>query len=279
MAAKHKEAAASDDKANRVRALLRQVRFMESGRDIVAAGCVRGIGVKGGCVTIQFAPNTRDQAKVGQMMDKMRKTLGADAEFSEVEIELQRPFTDSDTLSGGGRLSERSRGAAGGGAPGADEWDESMARPDLARGAGYDEDGPKTFSGPRGDAYEGQLRVFQWEINPHDLNAQSGTADLELDGWEFRLWWQHHSERLVYASIQAMYDDSLDHRGAARSHPVGRNEAVNLVYDRDRRAVIAIYGTVQDFRPFVGAFDRAYVQLNESAPNGGGQNKRLNDGE
>ena len=47
--------------------------------------------------------------------------------------------------------------------------------------------------------------------------------------------------------------------GAARLHPVGRTEAVNLVYDATRGAVVAIYGTVRDFRPFVEAFRRGYV--------------------
>ncbi len=41
--------------------------------------------------------------------------------------------------------------------------------------------------------------------------------------------------------------------------PVGRTEAVNLVYDITRGAIVAIYGTVQDFRPFVEAFGRAYL--------------------
>jgi hypothetical protein len=66
----------------------------------------------------------------------------------------------------------------------------------------------------------------------------------------------------VYGSIQAMQDDTVEHGGAARPHPVGRSEAVNLVYDIDRKAVVAIYGTVQDFRPFVDAFYRGYVLQN-----------------
>ena len=42
------------------------------------------------------------------------------------------------------------------------------------------------------------------------------------------------------------------------SNPAGRTEAVNLVYDRKRSGIVAIYGTVKDFRPFVGAFRRAF---------------------
>ena len=42
----------------------------------------------------------------------------------------------------------------------------------------------------------------------------------------------------------------------------GAHEAVNLTYDLDRKAVVAIYGTVRDFRPFVDAFYRGYVLKN-----------------
>ncbi len=115
---------------------------------------------------------------------------------------------------------------------------------------------------PSNDAYEGELPVFQWQIDPQDPHASSGTANLAIDDWDFRVWWQVHPARLVYASIQAMREDRAGHGGEARTHPVGRSEAVNLVYDADRKAVVAIYGTVRDFRPFVDAFYRGYVLNN-----------------
>jgi hypothetical protein len=137
-----------------------------------------------------------------------------------------------------------------------------MQRPDMAPQAGYDEDGPQPLGGPRSDVYEGELPVHQWEIDPQDPAAKSGTANLTIGDWDFRVWWQVHPARLVYASIQAMREDWVENEGAARTHPVGRSEAVNLVYDMDRKAVVAIYGTVQDFRPFVDAFHRGYVLKN-----------------
>ncbi len=137
-------------------------------------------------------------------------------------------------------------------------------QPNLAPDAGYGPDGPQPLGGPGADpgisaVYEGELPVFQWEIDPQDPAAKSGSADLSAGGWDFRMWWQEHDARLVYTSIQAMQDDAVGHDGAARSHPVGRMEAVNLVYDMDRKAVVAIYGTVGDFRPFVEAFYQSYV--------------------
>lgn len=113
-----------------------------------------------------------------------------------------------------------------------------------------------------GQVYDGKLPVLQWEINPQDASANSGTKNLMIEDWEVRLWWQVHPGRVVYASMQAMKEDMTDHEGDARPHPVGRSEAVNLVYDIDRKAVIAIYGTVQDFRPFVDAFYRGFVMQN-----------------
>ena len=113
-----------------------------------------------------------------------------------------------------------------------------------------------------GQVYDGDLPVLQWEINPQDPSTKSGTTNIKIEDWEMRLWWQVHPDRIVYASLQAMQEDLTDHKGVARPHPVGRSEAVNLVYDIDRKAIVAIYGTVRDFRPFVDAFYQGYVLQN-----------------
>lgn len=145
-----------------------------------------------------------------------------------------------------------------------------MQQPNLAPDAGYGPDGPEPLGGPGANpgtspVYEGELPVFQWEIDPQDPGAKSGNAELNTDEWDFRMWWQEHGSGLVYTSIQAMQDDGVGHDGAARSHPVGRMEAVNLVYDLNRKAVVAIYGTVRDFRPFVEAFYQSYVLKTQAA--------------
>jgi metal-sulfur cluster biosynthetic enzyme len=246
--------ATDNDEAERVRGSLRTVLLPGSRRDIVAAGFVRDIEVEGARVTVHFAPNTTNQAKVEQMESDIRDTLGNEERFEQVEVQRHHPFDQTGALSTGGASPPL--------ADGADDVAPGLRRPDMAPQAGYDEDGPAPLGGPRSDAYEGELPVFQWEIDPHDENAKSGTANLEIGDWEFRVWWQVHPARLVYAAIQAMRDDWVEHDGAARSHPVGRSEAVNLVYDMDRKAVVAVYGTVRDFRPFVDAFRRGYVLKN-----------------
>jgi metal-sulfur cluster biosynthetic enzyme len=241
----------------RVRGLLRSVRCPGFQRDIVAAGFVKDIEVEGKRVTVHFAPDTRDQAKVERMEADIRDALGRAARFERVEIRRDRPFTESAVLSNGGATPLPPAAAGDAGAS-----QRRLQRPDIARQAGYDEDGPQPLGGPRGDTYEGQLPVFQWQIDPHDSNAQSSTDNLVIGDWEFRVWWQVHPAQLVYASIQAVRGDWVEHGGAARPHPVGRSEAVNLVFDIQRKAVVAIYGTVRDFRPFVDAFHRGYVLKN-----------------
>jgi len=254
--------ATDNDEAERVRAALRAVLVPGSQRNIVAAGFVKDIEIEDARVTVHFAPNTRNQTKVEQMEADIRDTLGDEGRFEQVEVRRHHPFADTGSLSTGGLAPPRADRDDDGAAPKSGTATPDLRRPDMAPQAGYDEDGPAPLGGPRSDAYEGKLAVFQWEIDPHDANAKSGTANLQIGGWEFRVWWQVHPARLVYASIQAMRDDWVGHDGAARSHPVGRSEAVNLVYDMDREAVVAVYGTVQDFRPFVDAFHRGYVLKN-----------------
>ncbi len=252
-----------NDLAERTRGVLRSVQYPGFERDIVAAGFVKDIEIKGKRVTVHFAPNTRNQTKIEQMESDIRQALNAAGGFDDVDIQRRQPFADADVLSHGGTMTPLQAEILNDGeVPETDLVSAHLQRPDLAPEAGYDEDGPEPLGGPRSDVYEGALPVLQWEIDPHDADAKSGTANLAISDWEFRVWWQVHPAQLVYASIQAMREDWVEHGGEARSHPVGRTEAVNLVYDQDRKAVIAVYGTVQDFRPFVDAFYRSYVLKN-----------------
>ena len=223
--------ATGSKEAERMRDSLRTVLLPGSRRNIVAAGFVKDIEIEDTRVTVHFAPNTRNQAKVEQMEAEIKDTLVGEERVEQVEVQRHQPFADTGTLSTGGttfRLVDR---GDNGTAPKSGMAASEMRRPDMAPQAGYDEDGPAPMGGPRSDIYEGELPVFQWEIDPHDAKAESGTANLNIDNWEFRVWWQVHPARLVYASIQAMRDDWVEHDGDARSHPVGRSDAVNLVYD------------------------------------------------
>lgn len=140
--------------------------------------------------------------------------------------------------------------------PQADEIGAALHRVGVAPEAGYGEAGPDPLPSPESiapeDRYAGWPPVFQWEIDPGDASLESGEASVRLGDWEYEVWFQMHPAGLVYVSIQALRDDPA--AGPERQHPLGRNVVVNLVYDRRRAGVVAIYGTARDFRPFVEAF-------------------------
>ncbi len=141
--------------------------------------------------------------------------------------------------------------------PDPDALGSSLARHDLAIGAGYGDAGPATLPGPEhaasDDSHDGWPPVLQWEIDPGNPDLESGEADVSEGGWDFAVWWQRHPAGLRYVSIQAL--ERRDDEDAAERHlPMGRNVVVNLVYDEQRQAVLAIYGTARDFRPFIAAF-------------------------
>lgn len=250
-------------KPEEIRDMLRSVRQSGLSRNIVAAGFVRGIQIDGPVIVVEFAPDTRDPAKVAAMERDICHALGK-AGLHKVEIRRSARFDDDAMILGRGKLNPLEAEMIEDGIdPQPDLLRNALPRADVASKAGYGPEGPQPFEGPTGPdtlTYEGTLPVLQWDIDPHDTRAESRESEVSVAGWEYRVWWQVHPDGdLLYASLQAMREDWADHTGRARTHPVGRSEAVNLVYDQTRRAVVAIYGTVRDFRPFVEAFALAYA--------------------
>jgi metal-sulfur cluster biosynthetic enzyme len=269
--------------SSEVRELLRAVPYPGFSRDIVTAGFVKDITADDNGVVVHFTPNSNNADKVRQMEDGIRDALqraeianfkiATSLPFGEDDLALRKPIEaedDSDfdidrQITGEGTINPLQAELMQDGI----EAGPDMLRDDLAKGSegegiGFGANQPSPFEGPAGppgDRYEGALPVFQWDIDPHDPSADSVETGVRLDDWEIRVWWQAHpTEDLLYASLQAMRDDWADHVGTARQHPVGRSAAVNLVFDRRRGAVLAIYGTVRDFRPFVEAFRQAYAE-------------------
>lgn len=225
--------------------LLKSTRLPGMDKDIVSAGLVNTIEVSKSSVEITLSSDAKSRGFQGKLEARLQESLEAADIFSEVKIRCsESPASDQ----------------------GADDNMHSLYRADLAPDAGYGPDGPAALDGPSVSAeYKGKIDVFQWEIDPQDTNAKSDTAELMLGARDYRMWWQEHASGLIYTSIQAMRNDENDQDGKARSHPVGRMEAVNLVYDKDRKAIVAIYGTVRDFRPFVDAFYQSYVLKNPNS--------------
>ena len=268
----------------RVRELLREVQYPGFSRDIVASGFIGTVSVIGSTVDIEFKPDTRDEGKIYTMEQNMRQVL-RNADFADVRIRRSPPYVIEVPLRKAEDLARDvglavdigSRAGAAiptrlmtplqaelledGQVPEADLLAIALGRLDVAPGAGYRPGGPEPLSGPRMDlAYDTGVRVLQWDINPQDHEAETYQEEVHLDDWDYRVWWQvHRSADLLYVSMQAMKEDWVDHDNNAVPHPIGRSEAVNLVYDETRHAVVAIYGTVRDFRPFVKAFGLAYA--------------------
>ena len=264
-----------------IRDLLREVPYPGFSRDIVSAGFVKDITTDGPEVVVHFTPNSSNTEKVGQMERGIRDVL-ARAEIAGVRIATSLPFDEGDMALRKPITPESDsdfeidRAITGDGAinplQAELQQDGIVAEPDVLRadiaapggatGIGFGDDEPQPFEGPiaPGDTYDGDLPVYQWDIDPHDAAAESVETSVKIDDWEIRVWWQVHPvSDLIYASLQAMREDWADHIGTARQHAVGRSAAVNLVFDTTREAVIAIYGMVRDFRPFVEAFRRAYA--------------------
>jgi len=276
---------------DQVRRLLRNVPYPGFSRDIVSAGFVKDIDTDGRKVVVHFRPNSTDANKIRLMEQGIRGALAA-ASISDVRIATSKPFDEDDmalrkpitpesdsdyeidkAITGDGVINPlQAELQQDGIVAEPDVLRADLAGPGRAAGIGFGDDEPQPHEGPiaPGDTYEGKLPVFQWDIDPHDADADSAETSVKIDDWEIRVWWQvHPSGDLIYASLQAMREDWADHVGTARQHPVGRSAAVNLVFDVTRQAVVAIYGTVRDFRPFVEAFRRAYAEpSNEDASAG-----------
>lgn len=262
------EALNRDDAVAVMREALRRVKYPGYSRDIVSFGMLKEVRLHDAivrvCLEIGSAkPETacQIQAETEKILRGLPQLEGREVrvEFSE-SVERTPPVTgrplpplspmQGETLKGGGLFNP-------------DPMVAATARPDLAPGAGYGEDGPPPLGGPMGDRsstkWQGTVPVFQWEIDPSDPARQPyGESEVERDGWIFRSWWQVHPAGLVYASISAIPDEDTEDRTFARPHPIGRNVAVNLVYDLRRQGVVAVYGTAQDFRPFVEVFLEAF---------------------
>ncbi|MBI4622221.1 MAG: DUF59 domain-containing protein [Verrucomicrobia bacterium] len=258
------EALDRDNAVAVVREALRMVKYPGYSRDIDSFGMLKEVRLHDAVIHVYLEigsaiPETayQIQAETGRILRGLPQLEGREirVEFGE-SIERTPPVSgrplpplspmQGETLKGGGFFDP-------------DPMVAATARPDLAPGAGYDEYGPEALGGPMGDRsstkWQGTVPVFQWEIDPSAPERHEyGEAEKERNGWLFRTWWQVHPAGLVYASISAIPDEDTEERTFARPHPIGRNVAVNLVYDLRRQGVVAVYGTAQDFRPFVEVF-------------------------
>jgi len=260
-------------KPEEVKELLRQVPCPGRSRDIVALGFLKGVAVQGPNVFVEFNPDTQNVTKILAMEQSIRDVL-RNAGFEEIELETEPPYDDASMLLGGPStnplqvdLSEYGIDPNPDLIEGPGHRAKNLMNPEPPKDGspaqaadGLDEFGALPSEGPQGNldpTYDGSLAVFQWQIDPKDPLTETVKKKLSIGSWNFVVCWlMHPSQDLVYASLQARH--WISYAGKARPNPAGRTEGVNLVYDGKRAGVVAIYGTVKDFRPFVEAFRRAF---------------------
>jgi metal-sulfur cluster biosynthetic enzyme len=229
---------------------LRSMKDPASRRDIVSLGLVKRVQVNGVTVTVELRPLEGDGFRDEALAAAIERELSDLDGVERVKV------------TGVGRTGDRRDGSSTMTPlhlPILDDSpsDAAMSRADMAPGAGYGPDGPTPLPSPEleipDDRYEGWPPVYQWQIDPKDPDLVSGEKHVSLGEWEYDIWWQEHPSGLVYAAIQALHDDTMT-TGPQREHPMGRNVVVNIVWDDRRGAVVAVYGTARDFRPFIEAF-------------------------
>ncbi|MBI2926366.1 MAG: DUF59 domain-containing protein [Verrucomicrobia bacterium] len=260
------------DLQHTVNEALQTVKYPGYSRDIVSFGIVRGVHAAKGVLTVALQVDSPKPEVAFQIQSETEAVLRSRPELVGLQVKIEVLTGKASQPHGGNGHEPPLR-------PGQDQLPHgdagfdpdpmiaAMMRPDLAPGMGYGEDGPDPLGGPMGDRtstkWQGPVPVFQWEIDPSDpARQQYGEHEVERGGWLFRLWWQVHPADLVYVSISAMAREGDEMRPSARQHPIGRNVAVNLVYDLRRQGVVAVYGTALDFRPFVEVFLEAFHSQN-----------------
>lgn len=260
--------------AEQVRDLLRQVRFPGRSRDLVSLGFVKRIAVEGSSIEVEITPDSINAEKVATMEREVHALL-REARFEAIAIHTEPPYDDASLLLGGASVNPlqvdlREYGLdpipdpGHGGAPHLkDLLAAGEAKPPKAKGPPTEpppDFEPPIVEGPQGNAdptYAGPVPVFQWQIDPESPTAITHKVKFSIGSWNYVvLWLEHAGQDLIYASVHARH--WIYYNGEARPNPAGRTEAVNLVYDPRRAGVVAIYGTVKDFRPFVEAFRRAW---------------------
>lgn len=235
---------------------LRSMKDPETGRDIVTIGLVEDLTETDGVVAIRLSPPIKDAYHHEALAAAIRRVLDDHDGIDRVKVTWPKPGK-GDPASGENLLSLPILDNDTPEIPfESDPMDPNFRRFSIAPEMGYGEEGPEQLPSPEmsipGDRYEGWPPVLQWEIDPGDPSLESGEGHARIENWEYEVWWQVHPAGLVYASIQALADDTVT-GGPERQHPTGRNVVVNLVFDRRREAVIAVYGTARDFRPFIEA--------------------------
>ncbi len=220
----------------------------KNGSDIVSCGTVKEVAIVQGRAMVKLSQPVTEAFEHQALAGAIEREVSSLDGIEKVSVTWDKPEKKSPDFVDHGRdgislniLSEA---------------DTAMGH-GVAEEIGFGEFGPDPISSPEAEIpdapWEGYPPVLQWDIDPMDASIESGEATVQLLNWHFEIWWQKHPSKLQYVAIQAMSEDEIT-EGKERKHPVGRNVVVNLVFDEERNAVVSVYGTARDFRPFIEAF-------------------------
>ncbi|MDP6601637.1 MAG: iron-sulfur cluster assembly protein [Phycisphaerales bacterium] len=232
---------------NTIRTRLESMQHPRQQGDVVTTGFVDTVKCDGGHVRVVLAEPDGEAFEHEALAGAIRRELTMLDGVDQVTVTWPRPEATG----------QQDDIAAGIPLPVLTETETAMHAAGIAPEAGYGECGPERLPSPEADLpderWEGWPPVFQWDIDPHDSTIESGEASVRIGEWQYEIWFQKHPEALWYVAIQALQDDTATD-GPQRPHPMGRNVVVNLVFDFRRNAVVSVYGTARDFRPFIEAF-------------------------
>jgi metal-sulfur cluster biosynthetic enzyme len=230
---------------------LASLRDPKTKADLMTAGLVTDVAVDESIVRVELCSPEGDTFEHDALASAIKRELGGIEGVDRVRVSWP---TEGTCGCGNaiGSCNEQSLSL-----PVLDPDNARLQQAGIAEDSGFGEGGPEPLPSPEMDLpnehWDGWPTVPQWDIDPTDATLTSGEEHVRLEGWDFEIWWQQHPDELMYVAIQAMSDDTVT-EGPERKHPIGRNVVVNLVYDQRREAVVAVYGTARDFRPFIEAF-------------------------
>ncbi|MDP7009356.1 MAG: iron-sulfur cluster assembly protein [Phycisphaerales bacterium] len=218
------------------------------GNDIVGSGTVLDVAVVEGKAMVKLAKPVTEAFEHQALAGAIERELSGLEGIEKVSVTWEKPEQQRESFVDHGRDGVSLNVLS--------EADTAMGH-GVAEEIGYGEFGPDPITSPEAEIpdapWEGYPPVLQWDIDPMDATIESGESTVQLLDWHFEIWWQRHPSNLRYVAIQAMHEDGMTEE-QERQHPVGRNVVVNLVYDEERNAVVSVYGTARDFRPFIEAF-------------------------
>ncbi len=227
---------------------LQTMKDPKVGENIVASGTVQGVALTEGRAFVKLMQPESEAFEHQAIAGAIERELSAIDGIEKVSVSWDKPSSK--------RPEEVDHGRDGVSLTVLSETDTVMGT-GIAEEIGYGEFGPDQPLAPEAEIpdapWEGYPAVLQWQVDPSDSSIESGEATVQLLDWHFEIWWQKHPAKLMYVAIQAMHEDTFAD-GSERTHPVGRNVVVNIVFDEERQAVISVYGTAHDFRPFIEAF-------------------------